>query len=78
MFRILRAIIFLISEDDLSNSLPSNIILDLPVACPKSMDQSTSTVRNKEIFQVIFYVACCSLKDSLSILTTLITILESE
>ena len=42
------------------------------------MDQSISTVHNKEIFQVIFSVACCNLKDSPSILTKLITIPESE
>ena len=33
------------------------------------MDQSIRTVRIKKIFHVIFLVTCCSLKDSLSILT---------
>ena len=42
------------------------------------MDQSISTVHNNKIFQATFFVAGCSLKDSQSILTKLIYILESE
>ena len=42
------------------------------------MDQSICTVHIKEIFQVIFVVTCRSFKDSLSILTSLITIQEQE
>ena len=42
------------------------------------MDQSICTVHIEEMFLVIFFVACGSLKDTQSILTNLITIQESE
>ena len=42
------------------------------------MDQAICTVHIKEIFLVILFAACGSLKDSLSILTNLRTIQKSE
>ena len=42
------------------------------------MNQRICTVHIKEVFQVIDFVTCGSLKDSLSILTSLITIQESD
>ena len=38
------------------------------------MDQSICAVHIKEIIQVIFFVTCGSLKDSLRILTSLISV----
>ena len=42
------------------------------------MDQSICTVYIKEMFQVILFATCGSLKDSLSISASLITIQQSE
>ena len=42
------------------------------------MDQRICTVHIKEIFQVIFFVSCRILKDSLSTLTSLISVWGSK